>query len=87
VLNSSLRLNIISLRLRNKPENTLYFSLLESRALSSKAFPCSIGGRALDNILNYRPSKAYDLPNLAIALSLLVKGANSRTNRSSVSNE
>jgi len=82
VLNSSLRLNVISLRLRNEPKNTLYLSLLKSGALSNEAFPCGIGGRALNNILNYRPSKAYNLPNLAIALSLLAKGVNSRTNRS-----
>jgi hypothetical protein len=31
------------------------------------------------NILSYRPGKACDLPNLAIALSLPAKGANSST--------
>ena len=34
------------------------------------------------NILNCGPSKACDLPDLAIALFLLVKGVNSSTNRS-----
>ena len=71
MLNSSLRLNTISPRLRNEPKNTLHLNLLKSGALGSEAFPYSIGGRALNNILNYRPSKAYDLPNLAIALPLL----------------
>ena len=72
MLNSSLRLNTISPRLRNEPKNTLHLSLLESGALSSEAFPCGTGGRALNNILNYGPSKAYNFPDLAIALPLPV---------------
>jgi hypothetical protein len=63
---------MISLRPRNEPKNTLYLSLLKSGALSSEAFLYNTGGKALNNILNYRPSKAYNLPNLAIALPLLV---------------
>ena len=82
MLDSSPRLNAIGPRLRNEPKNTLYLSLLENGALGSEAFPYGTGGRALDNILNYGPSKACDLPNLAIALSLPAKGANSRTNGS-----
>jgi hypothetical protein len=73
---------MISPRLRNEPENTLHLSLLESGALSSEAFPCGMGGRALDNILNCGPGKACDLPDLAIALSLPAKGANGGTNGS-----
>ena len=70
MLNSSLRLNTIGPRLRNEPKNTLYLSLLENGALGSEAFPCGTGGRALDNMLNCGPSKACDLPDLAIALPL-----------------
>ena len=70
MLDSSLRLNTISPRLRNEPKNTLHLSLLESGALGSEAFTCGTGGRALDNMLNYGPSKACDLPDLAIALPL-----------------
>jgi hypothetical protein len=39
-------------------------------------------GRSLNNILNYRPRKAYSFPNLAIAFPLLVEGADSRINES-----
>jgi hypothetical protein len=84
VPNSSLELNIISPELRDKSENTLYISLLKSRVLGNKAFSYYIRGRGLNNILNYRSSKAYSLPDLAIAFLLLVKEANSSTNRSSL---
>ena len=80
--NSSLGVNTISLGLRDKSENTLYINLLKSRAFSSEAFSCYTGARGLDNILNYRPRKAYNLPDLAIAFPLLVKGADSRVNGS-----
>ena len=73
---------MISLGLRNESENTLYISLFKSGALSSKAFSYYIGTRGLNNILNYRPRKAYNLPDLAIAFALLAEGADSRANRS-----
>ena len=75
---------MISPRLRNEPKNTLHLSLLKSGALSSEAFSRYTGARGLDNILNYRPSKACDLPDLAIAFPLPAKGANGSTNGSSL---
>jgi hypothetical protein len=82
VSNSSLGLNTISPRLRDESENTLHISLFKSRALSSEAFSYYTGARSLNNILNYRPRKAYNLPDLAIAFALLAEGADSRANRS-----
>jgi hypothetical protein len=73
---------MISLGLRDESENTLYISLFKSKALSSEAFSCYTGARGLDNILNYRPRKAYNFPNLAIAFTLLVEGVDNRVNRS-----
>jgi hypothetical protein len=82
VFNSSLGLNTISLGLRDESENTLYINLFESGVLSSEAFSCYTGARGLNNILNYRPRKAYNFPDLAIAFTLLAEGADSRANRS-----
>jgi hypothetical protein len=84
VLDSSPRLNAIGPRLGDEPIDTLHIGLFESGALSSEAFSCGIGGRALDNILNYGPGKACDLPDLAIALPLPAKCANGSTNGSSL---
>jgi len=72
---------MISLGLRDESENTLHISLLENRALSSEAFSCRTGARGLNNILNYGPRKAYNLPDLAIAFPLLAEGVDSRANR------
>ena len=80
--NSFLGLNTISLGLRDESENTLHISLFESGALSSGAFSCRTGARGLNNILNYGPRKAYNLPDLAIAFALPAEGADSGVNRS-----
>ena len=82
--NSSPGLNAISPGLRDESENTLHIGLFESGALGSEAFSCRTGARGLDNMLNCGPRKACNLPDLAIALSLPAKGANSSTNGSSL---
>ena len=82
MLNSSLGLNTISPGLRDESENTLHIGLLKNRALSSEAFSCRTGARGLDNMLNYGPRKAYNLPDLAIAFPLLAEGADGRANGS-----
>jgi len=83
MLNSSPRLNAISPRLGNEPENTLHIGLFKSGALSGEAFSRRTRGWALDNILNYGPGKACILPDLAIAFPLPAERANGSTNRSS----
>jgi hypothetical protein len=75
---------VLSPGLRDELEDTLHISLFKSRALGSEAFSRRIGARGLSNILNYRPDKVYNLPNLVIDFPLLVKGANSSTNRSTL---
>jgi hypothetical protein len=82
VSNSSLGLNTISSGLRDELENTLHISLFESGALSSEAFSCRTRAKGLNNMLDYRPRKAYNLPDLAIAFPLLAEGADSRANGS-----
>jgi hypothetical protein len=83
VLDSSPGLNAISPGLRDEPEDTLHIGLFKSGAPSSEAFSRRTGARGLDNMLNYGPSKACDLPDLAIAFPLPAKGANGSTNGSS----
>jgi hypothetical protein len=82
VSNSSLGLNTISLGLRDESENTLHISLFKSRALGSEAFSCRTGAKGLNNVLNYGPRKACNLPDLAIAFALPAEGADGRANRS-----
>jgi hypothetical protein len=53
VFNSSLGLNTINLGLRDESENTLHISLFKSGALGSEAFSRHMGGRGLNNMLNY----------------------------------
>jgi hypothetical protein len=80
VLNLSLRLNAICLKLKDELKDTLYISLFKNGTLNSEAFTCYIRSVSLDDMLNYKLSKAYLLFNLAIASSLLVKWANNSIN-------